>query len=199
LTDIRTILQETLADLTAANVPDDLRPVAFETILIARLREDTGRASDPTVSKPLQLLAGGHDGDDFAPAPPMESIAQRLGLDIETVKEVFNVTTEGEIELVVPAAKLPAASAIATKDIALLVAAARQAGGGEEWTPFGAIRTVADDYRRLDSSNFATTIQDMKNFFAIRSSSPRKKEVRMTRPAWERASALVRELAGSSS
>ena len=76
-------------------------------------------------------------------------------------------------------------TATATKQIALLIAGARQAAGIDEWTSWDQFRTVCADYKRLDSGNFAKTIREMEDVFRLRKESERKLAVTLARPGWE--------------
>lgn len=71
----------------------------------------------------------------------------------DAVSEVFHIEN-GELELSIGTAKLPAAKTAGAKRIALLVAAGRQAGGWDpEWTDVGEIRTIAERYGKYDGNS----------------------------------------------
>jgi hypothetical protein len=103
----------------------------------------------------------------------LAKVAARLGLDPEVVKEVYHV--EGDkFEIVVPVARLDTGFSRATKQIALLIPAARQASGM--------------------APNFASAVKETAGL-QFRQEN-RKTMVRVTRPGFEAATALVRRLAG---
>jgi hypothetical protein len=122
----------------------------------------------------------------------LRGIADRLRLDLETVSDVYHLDGD-ELGIGIAPSRLDPRKAVGTKQIALLVAAGRQAGSWEEWTPVRVIRETARDFGRFDSSNFATTIKDMGDVLNIRGRG-RQVEVRVTRPGYERAAHLIGEL-----
>lgn len=192
----REVLIETLRDVEEADVPEDLRGIAFEKIFdlragTVRSVESTGAGGVAGVWAPVPAARADLD----AGGDPLARIAQRLGVEAETVAEVFDVH-EGEVELIIPAGKLPNRPATATKQIALLVAGGREAAGTEDWTSIDVIRVVCSYFRRLDSPNFAKTIKEMDDVLNFRNPSPRKIQVRLARPGWEQLADDVRRLGG---
>ena len=192
----REVLIEALKDVEEADVPDDLREIAFAKAF--DLRAGTGRA--------VQVVGAGGGAGEQSAVPvtrgqldaggdPLARIAQRLEIDVETVGEVFDVH-EGQVELIIPAGKLPSRVATATKQIALLVAGARQAAGIEDWTSLDKVRDVCAYFRKLDSGNFAKTVREMDDVFNFRNPTPRKIQVRLARPGWELVADEVRRLGG---
>jgi hypothetical protein len=196
--DYREILIKVLEDLDAAEVPEDLREVAF-TIGINTLLGATPQAPAPqqpagSSSRPDEVTFPAQGTAPTADSPGAQ-LSARLGVPYEDVIEVFNFGDKGP-ELVIGSGRLPSQVAAATKEIAVLIAAARQGIGLEEWTAFGDIRDVCATYGRLDSANFASTMKELESYFGFRSPSPRKREVKLNRPGWERASELVMRLVG---
>jgi hypothetical protein len=193
----REVLVEALRDVEETNVPDDLREVAFSKAFDLR----AGKVSpQPAVASPAPPAYGG--ANSGAPpqtgppsADPLGRIAERLKLDPLTVGEVFSASEDG-LELIVPAGKLPARPATATKEIALLIAGGRQAAGLDEWTTWDEIRRWCAEFKRLDGGNFAKTIREMEDVFNFRRESERKHLVRLARPGWERLTDSIRRLGG---
>lgn len=191
----RDVLVGALKDVEEADVPEDLREIAFAKAF--ELRAAAARVPQPGG-------AGGEVGGGAVPATrgqldtrgdPLARIAARLEIDAETVGEVFDVN-EGEVELIVPVGKLPGRVATATKQIALLVAGGRQAAGIEDWTSLDRIREVCAYFRKLDSGNFAKTVREMEDVFNFRNASQRKIQVRLARPGWELVANEIRRLGG---
>jgi hypothetical protein len=120
-----------------------------------------------------------------------------LKLDVAIIEEVYYVQ-DGEIKLALSTGKLESGKKAGTRQIALLLAAGRQAAGLEDHTSFDKIREVAEDYRRYDSPNFARTLSEMEDEFSFQGSS-RNRSVRVSRPGWEAASRLVNALGGGDS
>ena len=182
------ILVEALKDVEDAKVPDDLREIAFKEAI--RLREAGAQPSDG--SDPAE----GKQGGDAAPAggKPLEQIASRFGVDASAVGEVFAVR-DGEVQLAVGSRSLASGKATGAKDIALLIAGARQATGVEDWTSVGVIREWAKHYGKFDSTNFGKTISAMDDLFQF-TGDRQQREVKMRKPAWEQAGELVTRIVG---
>lgn len=190
--ELRAALIQVLEDLEAAKVPEDLREVAFTLGMKSLLGEPSSLAVQTTQPPAQQLnvpaLATAPTGDD-----PAAVLASRLSVSYEDITEVFGFSEKGP-ELIVGSGRLPTQASTAAKEIAILIAAARQGIALEEWTAFADIRDACVQYGRLDTNNFATTMKELDPFFSFRSPSPRKREVKLNRPGWERASALVARL-----
>jgi hypothetical protein len=189
----RAALKEVLEDLDAAQVPQDLREVAFTLGMKALLGGSSSPLLQTTSQPPLPQLNVPARGTAPTADSPGALLASRLGVTYEDVSEVFSFSEKGP-ELIVGSSKIPAQAAAAAKELAILIAAARQGTALEEWTAFSDIRDALAQYGRLDSNNFATTMKELDAVFSFRSPSPRKREVKLNRPGWERATALVTRL-----
>lgn len=191
---IRNILVAAREDVAAAEIPPELQEVAFREAL--RLHAGGGLSAAIGPQGPtVKTLPGAPAPNAMEGDAPLSRIASALSLDEAVVAEVFHPTEEG-IELIASPGGLADRTATATKQIALLVAAGRQGAGLDEWTPLSEVREWCDHYRKLDSANFSSTIKEMENLLRFRGSS-RKREVRMSKPAWEEAATLVRRLGGA--
>jgi hypothetical protein len=188
---LKDILAEALRAVEEAEIPGELREIAFAKAI--------DLAADP---QPVRARAAGAShrqqvqealGDD---ADGLQRIASKLKLDREVVSHVYYISSDAKgLEVVVSPTRLPSRFGPAIKELALLVAAGRQAAGIDaEWTAAEEIRKVCEHFKRNDPSNFATYIKQMEDVFSIRGTAY-KREVRMTMPAWEQATALVARLA----
>jgi hypothetical protein len=189
---VRDVLVRALEAVDEAQVPADLRSVAFEKAVDLL----TVGAADPI--QPLEKVRRNGVGNVqiTTDASPLEKIAARLSLDVGVVQDVYDYD-EGGARVIVSSKKLDRGFGPGTKQLALLVAAGRQAtGDDEDWTSVDAIRKACEDYGKLDPSNFATHIKAMKNEFSFKLNSAQKREVKLTRPGWEAAGELVEKLAG---
>jgi hypothetical protein len=124
----------------------------------------------------------------------LDRVAARLRLDRAIVADVFD-DSDGTIDVIVAPRKLDPAKARGTKQLALLIVAARQAAEIEEWTDVDEIRKLAEDYKKYDSANFASAIKEMQDDFRLKQVG-RRITVKLGRPGWDRAAEMVRRLAG---
>lgn len=125
-------------------------------------------------------------------------MAAKLDLPADTLGEVFHVEGE-ELTIVLARSKFEETRTGATRQLALLIAAGRQAGGwDEQWTATSVIREVVDDFGRLDSANFASTIREMQEVFSF-SGNRQSLRVKVRRHGYDEATTLVRSLAGGDS
>jgi hypothetical protein len=179
------LLTTTMTHLDNAGVPDALRPVAFPKVF------------DLLVGKPSLLASNLGDRNLVDRAngegAPLQQIANKLNVDIGVVERVY-AFEDGEVELVVPAKNLKGAKSQATADIAVLVAAGRQAVGLDEgWTSVDAVRKWCENYKKYDSGNFASTIKSLDTVMTVRGAG-RDRKLKMTSPAWSKAAELVESL-----
>ncbi len=182
--DMAKVLQETLKLLDEVAVPTELRVAAFERTFDALVSR---RASSEQSNAKAGLGAGTN-------AEPLLGIAERLGLEHDLVREIY-VVEDDEVSLVIPPSRFEKSKAVGAQQVALLTAAGRQGAGLEEWTHIKVIREACREYGRLDSANFATTIKRMDGVFSYRGRA-QQLEVRLTRPGYEQAGVLARELRG---
>ncbi len=183
--DVTARLEEALRVIDAVKVPADLRPAALGCVFVAL------GAEGGSIPAPAGVRSGGAPSDV---PEAMTGLATKLGLPAEVLEQVY-VVEEGQIELVVPASRLDQAKSKATEQIALLVAAGRQASAlDDSWTSVDHIRSMCEHYRRHDQGNFASTIKAMDEVFVIRGTG-RDRKVKMSAPGWQRAKDLVVDFA----
>jgi hypothetical protein len=175
------ILRDAVTVVERAGVPDDLRGVAFERVL----SEMRVRGRDPSVERRADPEATTLHG----------RIGARLGVSAEEASEVY-FDEEGTLGIAVPASRLDRSKAGGTKQLALLLAAGRQAAGLEEWTSAADIRRVCDEFGRFDSRNFAAVLMEMDDVLQFRGNRQRR-EARVRRTGFEQAGSLVRSLASA--
>lgn len=176
--EIGDVVKETIRLLNEYKVPDELRAVAFTKVFDA-LQGTT----------PGWRPAGQIQSDDL-----LERVAVRLGTSPETVMGVF-YEENGGLSLGISSSKLDSSAARATKQIALVLAAGRQAAGlDEDWTSVDTIRDVCRDFKKLDVNNFAGTITEMDDVFNFRGKG-KQRAVRVAKPGWAKAKQVVESLA----
>jgi len=188
--DVSNILITANQAVEQANLPDDLRVIAFSKAIdiVSGTQAIAQNMSNGTAVK--RTSDRNQDSENSA----LSRIARKLKIEEDVVREVFN-EHDGEIEIIVPSAKFETGKKPATKQLALLVAASRQAAELEEFTSVDVIREVAEEFRRYDQPNFARTLAEMENDFRFRGNM-RNREVGLSRPGWESATKLVSSLAG---
>jgi hypothetical protein len=192
---IAEILRTAHESVTAAAVPEALQNVAFEKAVdLAAARAGLAPVAPP-LSTPTPTLP--HDRPPTGDTPPktLGRIAEKLGLSPATVGEVFHLDGE-TLSLGVGTGQLEASKAKGAEQIALLIAAGRQAGEWDaEWTATTEIHPIADLYGKFDSGNFASTIKKMDEVFSFSGNGTGRK-VKVRRKGFEQAAALVKKLAG---
>lgn len=183
---------EVLGAMEDAKVPETLQEVAFSRgldhlLVTANSSAGPAAAADSPASDAKTKVVV----DD-----PLQQIADRMGLSRDIVADVYHSSGD-DIGIGLAPSKLSRSSSAAAKQIALLLAAGRQAALGEEYTPQRVIRDATRDFGRLDSANFATSISEMRDTFLFKGKK-QQREVRLTKPGWEEAARLLKELTGNS-
>lgn len=193
--EVRQAAAAALADVNALGATGEDRTVLLEALLQARLGGFAPTKvpavpvdNQPVTTNPAKVAAPVADGDVLG----MIEVATKV--DRDTLELIYAVEN-GTPQVVVSAKKVPANKSLATRHLAQLVAAARQAAGLEEWTTVGTIRTVVQEYNKLDSSNFAASIKEMDEVCLIRGNG-QKREVKVTKPGFEMTGDLIRQIAG---
>jgi hypothetical protein len=189
--DIAQVLRTAQKAVDDASIEDpELKKIAFkEAIALA-----AGRASGDSSQQSGGGSQSGHQvGIDSG--NPIAAIAKRLGLASEDVDRIFHIDAE-ELELTVPVSALSNQKRTATREIAILVTAGRQAASlDQRETDADVVRAVCDHYKKLDTANYSATIRDLNGTLTVREKG-RKKFLKMTQPAWEEASGLARKVLG---
>jgi hypothetical protein len=194
--DARQAAAAALADVNALMVEGEDRKIVLKALLEARLGRlvpvspSISVASNPGSNGVTLNAAQAVSSDDV-----MGRVSAALKIDRDTLDLVYALQ-DGEPHVVISAKKIAPNKALAARQLGQLVAAARQAAGLEEWTPVATIRMVVTDYGRLDSGNFASTVQQMDNVAVIRGKG-QQREVKITKPGMEATADLIRSLAGT--
>jgi hypothetical protein len=184
--DIVKRLSTALETVNAAEIPDDLRAVAFWRAYVELAEE----AATPSPDHPP-----GPSGDKVVNDTLLGQISRSLSLDYDVVTAIFEQTDDG-IQLIVPKGSLPNASskAASMRDIALLLAAGRQAAGLEDYTALSIIRDECSELGVLDASNFSVEISRL----GMRARGGRNsREVRASRHQLEQAADLMGRIGGT--
>jgi hypothetical protein len=193
---ITEILRTAHESVSAAGIPEALQSLALEKAI------DLAAMQHGLVSAPTTAAAGPTSPPSSGTPPPagatteksVARIAAQLDMSVETVDEVYHLDADA-LSLSIATGKLPSANKAAVKEIALLIAGGRQAGGWDtEWTAASEIRPVADAYGKFDG-NFASSLTEMEDELSFNGSGSGRK-VKLKRKGKEDLVALVKRLAG---
>ncbi|MBJ7353473.1 MAG: hypothetical protein JHC98_01485 [Thermoleophilaceae bacterium] len=181
-------IKEATSALEESNVPEDLREVAFSKALdsLLGLSTNANHSAAPTASTQSSKVESDLDA-------PMAAIATRLRIPDDVVSRVFDVDDDG-VHLIPPRSAFAGQKKKATQEVALLIAAARQAAGIEDWTEVAEIRKVAEKKGVLDSGNFASQMSDLDGHGLRLRGERSKRELKMNDAGYESAGLLAAEL-----
>jgi hypothetical protein len=171
--------------VNAADIPSDLRAVAFWQAFQALEGGILGTEEGSLIQRDESA-----DENDL-----LAKCARRLNVSHDVVSAIFEQEGEG-LQLIVPKGKLPNSNskAASMRDIALLVAAGRQAAGLEDYTPLSIIREECAEFGLLDTNNFSTEIGRL----GMRGQGGRNsREVRASRHQLEEAAELMSGIANT--
>jgi hypothetical protein len=185
---VAAVLKLALEAVRKADIPEALEEVGFGRaidLLGAGVAIPKGQSATLGSS-----LGGGDHGDRVT------KIARRMGIDPGALAYVYDVDDDG-VTLVVQRSKLAKDKANASREVALLYAAARQAGGFDEGsTPSGEIRQRVSDMGVLDANNFGPKLAAMRDWFAIKGAG-QKREFKVTQHGYEEAAKIVHRITGA--
>ncbi len=181
-------LKAALAVLDEADVPEDLREVAFNRLL------------DQYLGAPRPQGGG---GDTRIPVPPISTnqgsaigkIATKLDIDQAVIEQVFDEDEDG-VHLNISRFRLDNQKKTAAQEVARLVAAGRQASEQEEWTSLAVIGEVADSLDVKDS-NFSKHMTAMKGDGLRIRGTGGQREAKVNAVGFEAASSIVRRVTES--
>ena len=179
-------VKSALSALDEGGVPKELREVAFKRLLDEYLGGQPAGSRNDRTTAPDGDHNGGGDGSE------LERIATKLGVDQAQIEQVFDADEHG-IHLNVSRSRLDSKTKGAAQEVARLVAAGRQAGGQEEWTPLEAIGDAADDPDVKDS-NFSKHMTAMGGDGLRVRGSGRQREIKLNNVGFEAAAAIVRRV-----
>ena len=173
--------------VAAATLPADLQSVAFAEILRHYLAGPSQVViQDPESSAPRS--SGGQ-------ASGSARLAARAKVSEATLADVFEIG-ESDVSLHIANSRIASSNRRATVEVALAIAAARQASGVDDgWTAVGHVRDTLHRYGRYDSSNFSAYLRSAAENFNYRGKAT-SLELRLTQSGWETALGLIRALAG---
>lgn len=189
-------LQELLksAEEAVEVIKDDERKlIAFERVLdyLLETADNSQAVEARPPSPPVNDAYPPVDSAFASEQQRIDTVAEYFGIDPEQVTDIFDVSGE-DPGLIIRSNKLPGPQAPATRHIALLITGARTALGSDTDTDH--LRKVADDYSKLNSSNFMTTLSKMPELSLRGRRGSQKRLVRMKVRGAEKAGELAKQL-----
>lgn len=189
------LLKRALAAVDNSGAPDDLREAAF-TAAITLLSDGAAEVPQPRLQAGGSTSGSGAARRRATASELLDKIAQGLEIDGAKVAKVF-ADKDGQPELILKTSKLPATKSGAASEIALLVMAARQAAGIDEYTEAEAIRAACKRYGKFDSANFGSSMKSLDNYILTSGRGVSMKR-KLTNPGLEAAVELIEKYAGDS-
>lgn len=187
-------LRQATAALDEAEVPEDLRSIAFDKAFDHLTGSGAIPASggataskQPSVSDNKAL--GGQD--------PIERIAGKLNVDPDLASRVYEVDDDG-VHLTLPRSALNEKKRLAMQEVARLVMAGRQAIELEEFTPSKVIREACDSRGVLDAGNFAAALSALDGHGMRLRGSGASREAKLNAAGYEAAGAVISRILGAS-
>lgn len=191
---MKQVVDEAFAAIAGISSEHDseLRRIAFERVLDALLGDaaSNGESGATAPTGPAPAIDDGFATEDQR----TQAIAAYLRITPQEASDLFDV---GEVEprLQVNSQRLAVGKSPATKQITLLVAAARDALGLRTGT--ADIRAAADDLRKYDKNNFTRTMQEIEEVALRGKPGSRNREIRLRLVGTEAARQLAQELVGN--
>jgi hypothetical protein len=162
------------------DLPQEFRQAAFVEIL----RYELNTAQVPA-AQPSTQLGKSNDG----PSAGLARLAIRVGVSELALSDVFEI--DGDVALHVASSRIDTVKSRATKEVALLIASARQGSGVDDsWTGVNHVRDSLQQYNRYDPNNFSAYLRKAGDSFNFRGKGS-SQEIRLTKPGWETAIALI--------
>jgi hypothetical protein len=177
------LLAKAAAAVDAANLPDDLRAPAY-TAALGLLADGVAPAGAGAGRRPVPPASGSSAGG------VLDRVAAGMGIDPDQIRNLYE-EADGVPVLNVKSSKLPKSKSAGAHDVALLVMAARQLGGVDEYTEADVLRDEAKRYAKFDQGNFGKHMAALDNFILTSGSRSTAKR-KLTRPGIEAAAELAR-------
>ncbi len=176
------------------NIPDSMQATAFGKAVDMLIGSSQATSTLP-LSGNLSPIPARFTGEVVSEI--LDNIASRLSLNLDVIEHVF-VESDGIVSLIVPPDKFSSSKMSGTREIALLIVAAKQCSGLEDsWTSVDEIRKWCEEYKKYDAPNFARALKGMKQELMPPRNKGASREYRLSKPGLQEARQLIERLAGS--
>jgi hypothetical protein len=173
---ISEVLKKAVEEVNAADVPAEYKVVAFQKAV--EMLHQANASIEPASVRAEEDTVGNDD--------VLAKIAKKVGVDKELLYSIYDF----DGALIIDSPLLPSSKMSATREIALLVCAARQGSGQEIATGQQVIREVAEEYGRYDSPNFMKALKGLGNTVR-KDGEGRQAQYRLTHPGWNEVKQLI--------
>jgi hypothetical protein len=188
--DLAQAIREAAEAVAAADVPDDLREVAFSKALDAKLGLGVGAPS--AGSGGGTSGASGHTTESTTDA--IVKIARKCNVATDQVDKVLEEDGDA-IHITASRSKFAQSQKQGMQQVALLISAARQAAGlDEDATPLSVIKDHCDEVGVLDEGNFSRHMAERRDGVRVRGPN-RRRELKVNNSGFEAAGKLISDLA----
>jgi hypothetical protein len=192
---VQQILKDAQEAVDESGVEAELRPLAFEKAVdllsgALKLTAQGGGGGSANGDAEGQSGAGAEVGDKAT------RIAKRMHIGADKFPYVYDLEDE-DVSLIVKRTIFPKTKANATREVALLYAAARQAGGYDEGhTSTAEIKKHCENMGVLDDHNFSAHMSAKKDWFTQKGKKPADREYKVTQPGYEEAGRIITRITG---
>jgi hypothetical protein len=190
---VQQILEDANEVVKASKVGAELRTVAFEKavdLLTGQMTRVAGATSHDG--------GGSGDGGGGEVGDKAAALAKKMHIDASKIPYVYDFEDD-DVSVTVKRSALADGKAGATQELALLYAAARQAGGYDEsHTKVASIRNRVESMGVLDKGNFAAHLTDKTDWFTHKGKAANR-EFKVTSSGYEEAGKIVLKITGGQS
>lgn len=193
---VKEILAAALAAVNDANVPNELRPLAFEKAVDLLAGIPAPIPPSPPVASRESGLGDGDGGGAATEDERLATIARKTGVDVSKLPYVYDLD-EDDVTILLKRSALGAGDAAATRELALLYTAARQAASYDAQTSMGLVRAQVENMGVYDPKNFTTHLKNIDGV-TIKGSG-KARELKVSQHGFEEAGKLITRLTGGES
>lgn len=188
--DIAAVLKEAADTVGSADLPGDLRPVAYAKLLDYML---SGHLVDAPIDPPASVPRIGRQPTATG-SGPLAALSSKLKLEPSTLERYFEFDDEG-VHLLMPRSTLDSNKKGATSEVTYLVAAALQADGSNDSTSGQMIRNACDALGVLDETNFWKGVRLTEGKGIRIRGSGTNREVKINAVGYEHAAEIITRIA----